>query len=71
MPVIKVYYRARVFFRSLSLIYLILGCTGFSLLHGLSLVAATGGYSLRCEGFSLQWLLLLRSTGSVWARGLQ
>ena len=32
---------------------------------GLSLVAASGGYSsLRCAGFSLQWLLLLRSTGS-------
>ena len=33
--------------------------------HGLSLVAEIGGYSsLRCAGFSLQWLLLLRSTGS-------
>ena len=33
--------------------------------RGLSLVAASGGYSLlRCEGFSLQWLLLLWSTGS-------
>ena len=32
---------------------------------GLSLVAASGGSSsLRCVGFSLQWLLLLRSTGS-------
>ena len=31
----------------------------------LSLVAASGGYSsLRCAGFSLQSLLLLRSTGS-------
>ena len=45
--------------------------------HGLSLVAVSGGYSsLRCMGFSLQWLLLLRSTGSrgassvVVARGL-
>ena len=45
--------------------------------HGLSLVAASGGYSsLRCTGFSLWWLLLLRSTGSrrvgsvVVARGL-
>ena len=43
----------------------------------LSLVAASGGYSsLRCMGFSLRWLLLLRSTGSrhtgsvVVARGL-
>ena len=33
--------------------------------HGLSLVAVSKGYaSLRCVGFSLQWLLLLRSTGS-------
>ena len=32
---------------------------------GLSLVAASGGYSsLRCAGFSLRWLLFLRSTGS-------
>ena len=32
---------------------------------GFSLAAASGGYSsLRCAGFSLQWLLLLRSTGS-------
>ena len=33
--------------------------------RGLSLVAASGGHSsLRCVGFSLWWLLLLRSTGS-------
>ena len=33
--------------------------------RGLSLVAARGGYSsLQCVGFSLQWLLLLRSMGS-------
>ena len=33
--------------------------------HGLSLVAASGGYSsLWYAGFSLRWLLLLRSTGS-------
>ena len=33
--------------------------------RGLSLVAASGGYSsLRCTGFSLQWLLLFQSTGS-------
>ena len=33
--------------------------------HGLSLVAPSGVYSsLQCMGFSLQWLLLLRSTGS-------
>ena len=34
--------------------------------HRLSLVVASGGYSLlRCAGFSLRWLLLLQSTGSV------
>ena len=33
--------------------------------HGLSLAAVSRGYSsLRCAGFSLRWLLLLRSTGS-------
>ena len=33
--------------------------------HGLSLVAASGGYSsLLCAGFLLQWLLFLWSTGS-------
>ena len=33
--------------------------------YRLSLVAASGGYSsLWCTGFSLWWLLLLRSTGS-------
>ena len=33
--------------------------------RGLSLVAASRGYSsLRCESFSLHWLLLLQSTGS-------
>ena len=33
--------------------------------RGLSLVVVSRGYSLlRCAGFSLRWLLLLRSTGS-------
>ena len=33
--------------------------------HGLSLVVASGSYSLlRCVGFSLWWLLLLQTTGS-------
>ena len=47
-------------------------CWVFVAVCGLSLVAASGGYSsLRCAGFSLQWLLLLRSVGSVVvARGL-
>ena len=36
----------------------------FIAVHRLSLVEASGGYSLlRCAGFSLRWLLLLRSTG--------
>ena len=37
----------------------------FVVAHGLSLVAASRGHSsLPCAGFSLRWLLLLRSTGS-------
>ena len=46
-------------------------------MRGLSLAAASEGYSLlRCAGFSLSWLLLLQSMGSrhagsvVVARGL-
>ena len=52
-------------------------CWVFVAARGLSLLAASGGYSsLRCAGLSLQWLLLLWSTGSrhmgsvVVARGL-
>ena len=46
-------------------IYLIFGCVGSSLLRvGFLLLVASGGYSsLRCVGFSLRWLLLLRSPG--------
>ena len=37
----------------------------FIAVHGLSLVAVSRGYSsFQCAGFSLRWLLLLRSTGS-------
>ena len=37
--------------------------------RGLSPVVTSGGYSsLGCAGFSLRWLLLLRSTGSRYAR---
>ena len=37
----------------------------FVAVRGLSLVVAIGDYSLLwCAGFSLRWLLLLRSTGS-------
>ena len=46
-------------------IYLFLAGWVFVAARGLSLVAARGGYSsLRCAGFSLQWFLLLQSTGS-------
>ena len=44
--------------------YFWLGCV-FTAAYGLSLVAASGGYSsLRCVGFSLRQVLLLWSTGS-------
>ena len=40
-------------------------CWVFIAVCGLSLVVASRGYSLlRCAGFSLRWLLLLRSMGS-------
>ena len=40
-------------------------CWVFVAAHRLSLVAASGGYSLLpCVGFSLWWLLLLWSMGS-------
>ena len=39
-------------------------CWVFVAARGFSLVASTGGSSsLRCAGFSLQWFLLLRSSG--------
>ena len=48
----------------LFLIYFWL-CWVFVAAHRLSLVETSRGYStLRCMGFSLQWLFLLRSTGS-------
>ena len=47
-------------------LFIVFGCVGSLLLPaGFSLVSASGGYSqLQCAGFSLRWLLLLRSTGS-------
>ena len=53
-------------FKLIYLIYLFFWlCWVFVAAHGLSLVAASRGYSsLWCMGFSLQWLLLLRSTDS-------
>ena len=45
-------------------------CWVFLATHRLSLAVVSGGYSLLpCVGFSLQWLLLLQSTGSR-SRGL-
>ena len=55
------------FFFLIYFIYLFLAVLGrvFVAARGLSLVVASRGYSsLQCPGFSLQWLLLFRSTGS-------
>ena len=55
------------FFLTNLFIYLFLFwlCWVFVAVRGLSLVAASGGYSmLWCAGFSLRWLLLLQSTDS-------
>ena len=58
--------KSNLFFFNLKKIYLFIWlCWVFVAACGLSLVAASGGYSLlRCTGFSLRWLLLLRSMGS-------
>ena len=55
----------KVFFFKKFILF-IFGCIGSSLLRaGFSLVVVSGGYSsLRCAGFSMRWLLLLRSMGS-------
>ena len=60
--------------------FFLIGCTGFVAVLRLSLVVASRGYCLLpCSGFSLQWLLLLWSTGfrhmsfnscSMWAQSL-
>ena len=43
-------------------------CWVFIVVHRFSPVAVRGGYSsLICKGFSSQWLLLLRNTGSMLA----
>ena len=53
------------FFKKINLFIYFWLCWVFVAAHGLSLVAASRGYSLlRCAGFSLRWLLLLQSTGS-------
>ena len=66
------------FLKFIYLIYLFLSALGVCCcVRGLSLVAARGGRSsLRCVGFSLQWLLPLQSMGSraqaqeLWLTGL-
>ena len=57
--------KTSIFFFLLYL-FIVSGCVGSSLLHaGFPLVAVSGSYSsLWCAGFSLRWLLLLRSRGS-------
>ena len=53
------------FLKNLFIYFYFWLCQVFLAGCGLSLVAASGGYfSLWCAGFSLQWLLLLWSTGS-------
>ena len=53
------------FFFLNKFIYLFLAALSFVAARGFSLAAMSGSYSsLQCVGFSLQWLLLLRSTGS-------
>ena len=53
---------------NLFIYYLFTAALGLGAAHRLSLVVASGVYSLlRCTRFSLWWLLLLWSTGSrVW-----
>ena len=66
------------FFKNIYIFVCFWLCWVFVGARGLFLVVASGSYSsLWCAGFSLQWLLLLRSTGSrhvdsvVVAHGLQ
>ena len=52
------------FFFFINLFFYFWLCWVFVAAHGLSLVAASGGYSsLWCMGFSLWWLLLLWGMG--------
>ena len=57
---------ALIFFFNLFILFIYFWlCWVFVTVHGLSLVAVSRGYSsLQCAGFSLWWLLLLRSTCS-------
>ena len=61
------FFKKIILFHLFIFIYLVLFCLPWVFIApcGLSLVAASGGYSsLWCAGFSLSWLLLLRSMGS-------
>ena len=55
-----------IFFLNLFILFIYFWlCSVFTATRRLSLVAVNRGYSsLQCAGFSLSWLLLLRSTGS-------
>ena len=60
-----IYENSQTFFKVFFFLIYFWLCQVFIAAHGLSLVAASRSYSLlRCAGFSLRWLLLLRSTGS-------
>ena len=53
------------FFSFINLFIYFWLCWVFVAARGLSLLAASGGYSLlQCAGFSLSWLLLLQKAGS-------
>ena len=58
------------FLRKMQFIYLFWFCWVFVAALGFTLVVSGGCSSLRCMGFSLQWLLLLWSTGA-WAPWLR
>ena len=61
-----IYIYIYIFFKNFIIIIIIIWlCWVFVAVCRLSLVAASGVYSsLQCTGFSLRWLLLLRSMGS-------
>ena len=62
---IKVLYLMLITLKTCWFCVFIFGCPGSSLPHAVSLVMVSGGYSLwKCVGFSLWWLLLLRSMDS-------
>ena len=64
LPTFVIYGLFFFFFKFILFIYYFWLHWVFFATRGLSLVTASGGYSLLCVGFSLQWLVLLRSTGS-------